>query len=291
MRKNTLIFATALASSIALAGCSKSDDSGPASPAPEAAEAQSGVTPNIAAGTAPGVAFNFDFSFVLPAKSISSIQQKHAEACAALGPARCRVTGITFDQVEQDEARGRTDFLLAPDLAFRFGNEGIAAVEKASGKLASAQVNGRDAGGEITLSQTDSAAIDAETRRIEARLAAKGLTSDERVELQRQLASLREKLRGNAQVRKDLEKSIATTPVAFNYSSEGLMDGGNTFGKAAGASWSSATTMLSMVTLLAGVALPWVLLVGLIVLLFRSPDLRRLLRRIIGGGAAPAPGE
>jgi hypothetical protein len=291
MRKNSLIFATALASTLALAGCSKSADEQASPEAAEAVKTDTGVTPKIAPGVAPGVAFNFDFSFVLPAKSLSSVQQKHAEACAALGPSKCRVTGITFEQVEQDEARGRTDFLLAPDLAYRFGNEGIAAVEKASGKLATAQVNGRDAGGEITLSQTDSAAIEAETKRLESRLAAKGLTSDERVELQRQLAAQKEKLRTNAQDRKALESSIATTPVAFTYASEGLMDGGNTFGKAAGASWSSATTMLSMVTLLAGVALPWVLLIGLIVLLFRSPDLRRMLRRLFAGSAAPAQSE
>lgn len=298
MRKNTLMLATALVSTILLGGCKSESPAPEATPEAEApaslenrADAGSGVTPGIAPGVAPGVAFNYNFSFILPAKSISSVQQKHAEACAALGVARCRVAGVQFEQENESEARGRTDFILAPDLAYRFGNDGIAAVEKASGKLANAQVNGRDAGTDIKVSQTDSAAIQAETVRIEARLAAKGLTSDERVDLQRQLADLKGQLRAQSQERRSLEATIASTPVSFTYASEGLTQGGNTFGKAASASWSSASSMLSVVALLAGIALPWLLLLVAVLLIFRSPDLRRFLRRIFGGKAVPAPGE
>ncbi|MCW1403223.1 DUF4349 domain-containing protein [Novosphingobium sp. MW5] len=298
MRKNTLMLATALVSTTLLAGC-KSEEPPTAEATPEVeapaqesrADTAPGVTPAITPGVAPGVAFNYTFAFTLPAKSISTVQQKHAEACAALGASKCRVTGVSFEQESEDKAGGRTDFMLAPDLAYRFGNEGIAAVEKASGKLANAQVNGRDAGSEIKLSQADSASLQAEIARIEQRLAAKGLTGDERAELQRQIASLRGEVRTKAQERKGLESEIATTPVSFTYSSQGVLDGGNTFGKAASASWSSASTMLSMVALFAGVLLPWVLLAALIVLLFRSPDLRRVLRRVFGGRTAPAPIE
>ena len=93
--------------------------------------------------------------------------------------------GIPFEwpaQVEQeagklapepttrDKANGQMDFLLAPDFAQRFSAEGTSAVEAASGKLDRAAVNGEDAGTAIALSQSSSAAIEAEVARLEARL-------------------------------------------------------------------------------------------------------------------------
>ncbi|MFM5884399.1 MAG: DUF4349 domain-containing protein [Novosphingobium sp.] len=226
--------------------------------------------PGIGGADAPGVAFIYAYAFTLPTKAISAVQQDHAAACLKLGPTRCRVTGVSYEQPDEDRASGRLDFLLAPDIAHAFANEGIAAVEKAEGKLQNASVSGENAGDAIKLSQQNSAAVEAEIARIELRLQTPGLTKGERVELQQQIASLREQLRGAAQDRKTREASIATTPVTFTYASEGLVGGGHTFGRAAKASWGSFETALSFVTLVAGVALPWLLLLGLGVLAWRG---------------------
>lgn len=291
MRSPSATFAT-LVSALVLAACSaqQSDESAPASEA--AAEAGAGSAdavssesagPGIGGVFAPGVAFTYNYAFTLPAKAIAGLQQQHASTCEKLGASRCRVTGMTYRQPQEGEVEARIDFLLAPDLAHRFGSEGIVAVEAAEGKLDNATVDGENAGGAISFSQADSAAIQSEVERIELRLKAKGLTQAERAELTRRAEDLHEQLRGEAQTRRDKEASIATTPVTFAYSSEGLL-GGNTFGKAASASWSSATSLGSLVLLVAGVALPWLLLALLVGLLWRSPDLRRFLRRLFGVG-------
>lgn len=225
--------------------------------------------PAISGVVAPGVAFRYDYAFTLPGKSISQVQQQHAASCQNLGPTRCRVTGIAYDQPGEDQVTARLDLLLAPDIAHRFANDGIAAVERAEGKLDNAHVTGENAGDAIKLSQADSAANEAEIARIEARLAAKGLTSAERVELRQQVAALREQQRSQAQDRKAKEASIANTPVVFNYTSEGILTGKGTFAKAAGASWSSVQGLLAFATLVLGVALPWMLLVGGAVLAWR----------------------
>lgn len=240
--------------------------------------------PGIDGSVAPGVAFTYAYAFSLPTKAISTVQQGHAAACLKLGPTRCRVTNVSFEQPNEEEAHGQLDFLLAPDIAHAFANEGIAAVEKAEGKLQNASVNGENAGDAIKLSQQNSAAVEAEIARIELRLQAPGLTKAERVELQQQIAGLREQLRGAAQDRKAKEASIATTPVSFTYTSEGLISGSNTFGRAAKSSWSSLETMLVFLALLAGTALPWALLAGLILLAWRGLKQRRL-------AAVPAPAE
>lgn len=255
-------------------------------------EAAAAGAPDIGGAVAPGVAFRYDYTFTLPGKAISQVQQQHAQACQKLGPSRCRVTDMAYDQPGEERVSARLDFLLAPDVAHAFGNEAVAAVEAAEGKLDNASVTGENAGDAIKLSQQDSAANEAEIARIEARLAAKGLTAAERTELQQQLAALRNQQAGLAQDRRAKEAAIASTPVSFTYSSQGILSGQGTFGKAASASWSSAESMLSLALLVLGVALPWVLLIGGVVLLWRSPDLRRLLRRLFGvGQAEPARGE
>lgn len=285
--RNTALVAF-ITPALLLSACSAENAEDRAASSSEAASAPAGASaadvagPGIGGVVAPGVAFTYAYAFILPAKAVSTVQREHAAACERLGVARCRVTGMSYEQPGEDEVSARLDLLLAPDLAHSFASEGIAAVEKAEGKLDHAQVNGENAGDAIKVSQSDSAAIQAEVARLQARLAAKGLTGAERVELQQQVAGLQEQLRSQAAGRKAKEAAIASTPVSFTYASEGLLGGGNTFGKAAGASWGSMEAMLALVTLIAGVALPWLLLAGLLVLAWRG--LRRRQQTV----AAPA---
>jgi hypothetical protein len=282
MRLSKSVLLATLPSILILSACGqKAEEAAYESAATEAAAdaavSSDAAGPSVGRAVAPGVAFAFSYAFTLPTKAISGVQQEHAAACAKLGTSRCRVTGMSYEQPNEDRVSARLDFLLAPDIAHSFGSAGVALVEKAEGKLDNASVSGENAGDQIVLSQQDSAALEAEVQRIEARLAAKGLTARERAELQSQIGNLREQLRGNAQNRTDLEKTIATTPVSFAYASEGMIGGSNNFGKAASASWSSLETMLSFLTLIVGIALPWLLLIGLIVVILRSPVTRRLL--------------
>ncbi len=271
-----------------LSACSaeKAEESAPsgseAASSSAAGSAADAAGPGIGGTVAPGVAFTYAYAFTLPAKAVSPVQREHAAACERLGISRCRVTGMSYEQPGSEDVSARLDLLLAPDLAHRFASEGIAAVERAEGKLDHASVNGENAGDAILVSQSDSAAIQAEIDRLQARLSAKGLTSAERVELQQQVAGLSEQLRGQAADRKAKEASIATTPVSFRYASEGLLAGGNTFGKAASASWNSMEAAFALVTLVAGVTLPWVLLIALIVLAWRG------LRRRSAAPSRPA---
>lgn len=270
-----------LISAMLLTACSANENNA-ASEESASAQADS-AGPGISGAVAPGVAFRFAYSFVLPGDAVASVQQRHAAACQALGTARCRITALDFGQTAPDEVSASTTFLLAPDLAHRFAVEGVTAVEAANGKLDTATVNGENAGDAIRLSQQDSAATQAEIGRIEARLAAKGLTAPERVELQQQLDRMRGEIRGQVQQRREREASLASTPVEFTYASEGVLNGsGSTFGKAANASLGSLSAVLSLVMLAGGVALPWLVLFGLLVMAWRSPRLRRGLRAFAG---------
>jgi hypothetical protein len=294
-----LILATTTAL-LLVSGCSqKSEDSAAESPsvqadvAPASADQAESIAPrqagpNIGGAVAPGVAFTYQYAFTLPAKAITGVQRQHAAACERLGTARCRVTGIRYEQPGEDEVTAELDFLLAPDLAHRFGAEGIAAVEAAEGKVDQASVNGEDVGNAISLSQQNSAVNQAEVERLEARLKTGGLGKEERAELTRRVEDLRAQLRGETEVRRGKEAVIASTLVSFAYSSEGLLGSKGSFGKAAGASWGNVETVFSVMLLVLGYAFPWLLLVGVAILTWRLLKAKRQVAALAGSAASSA---
>lgn len=245
--------------------------------------------PGITIDAAPGVAFLYRYAFTIPAKAISSVQQQHAAACERLGPTRCQITGMNYSQPREGEVAARLDLLLAPDIARQFGGDSIAIVEQAEGKLEDAQVNGEDAGGAIERSQQQSAGLRAELARVEKRLIAKGLEADERAALVRRTEELRVQLRGEQQLREGKEASLATTPMSFAYSSEGLFAGSDPFGKAAENSFGSIMALGAFLLTFAGLALPWLLLVALIVLLFRFRTMKQRLAQLSATPPAADP--
>jgi Domain of unknown function (DUF4349) len=225
------------------------------------------VSPSVA----PGVAFQYQYEFRVPGEKIETVQDEHAAACETLGLSRCQITGLNFSQNENGYPEGRMDFLLDPAIARKFGRDAIASVEQAEGVLATSNVSGENVGAEIAGSQVRSAGIEAEVKRIEARLAGKGLAADERTELRRRAEELRASLGEEKAQRRTGEARIATTPVAFTYSGNMGLGGSGAFGDALSASSSSMTSMLSLMLMVLGVILPWLLPVAAILLLVKSP--------------------
>ena len=225
------------------------------------------VSPSVA----PGVAFQYQYSFRVPGEKIEAVQDEHAAACETLGLSRCQITGLNFQPGEAGYPEGRMEFLLDPSIARKFGRDAIASVEKAEGIVANSNVSGDNVGSEIASSQVRSAGIEAEVKRIEARLAGKGLANDERTELRRRAEELRDMLGGEKEARRGGEKRLATTPVVFDYSGNMGIGGAGAFGDAWSASSSSMATMFAFLLMFAGVILPWLLPVGVFVLLVKSP--------------------
>ena len=285
----------ASASLVLLAACSEApsgkeaasadsvtEAAGQAAPAAADAEsARSSDAPGFSTTAAPGVAFAYSYAFSLPGDAISDVQHRHAAACEELGAQRCQVTGMDFQQDQGGTVSARLDFLVAPDIAHRFGKDALDAVREADGELANAEVSGDDVGSQIDASQVRSAGLEAELARIEKRLASAGLSTQERTTLLARADELRSSLQGEQVSRVSGEKRLATTPMTFAYASKGLFAASDDpLGNAATSSLGSMEQTLAVLLTLLGLVLPWLLLAGLLLLAWKG------LRRTAPSAAA-----
>ncbi|BBB08554.1 DUF4349 domain-containing protein [Sphingopyxis sp. EG6] len=269
------------AMALALVGCSEqsSDEASTGTAtdteAPAVAEesADAAAAPRIGIEAAPGVAFDYAYTFRLVDKHIARVQEEHAAACETLGVQRCRIVNVRYQLSDEKLVEAQTQFKLEPGIARRFGANAIASVEKAEGVLADASVAGEDVGTNILASQQRSAGSEAEIARLESRLKAGGLDKRERAELLSQISQLRGQLGDERQSRRTGEARIAWTSVAFNYVSDGGLPGighENPFANAGETLMRSGSTALTFVLTLGAAVLPWGILLALLIAFWRS---------------------
>jgi len=190
--------------------------SAPAGVAPPPAMVAPG---GIAVTAAPGVAFNYHYAFRLPSTSIAAVQEKHAQACEALGILHCRITGMRYRLIGENNVEAMLAFKLDPAGARAFGKGGIGIVEAARGTLVDAEITGTDAGAEIDRLKVARARATDEQKRLEAELAKPKLSQEERAELQRQLADIVRTIGATNDSTAEQRESLATTPMVFDYGS------------------------------------------------------------------------
>ncbi|MBL0917015.1 MAG: DUF4349 domain-containing protein [Sphingopyxis sp.] len=277
MRNKLLAGAMALA----LIGCSeKAADEAALNETPaaesvseEAGSADAAATPRIGTEAAPGVAFDYAYTFRLADDRISKVQEEHAAACETLGVQRCRIIDVRYQLSDEKLVEAQTQFKLEPGIARRFGAGAIESVEKAEGVLADASVAGEDVGTEILASQQRSAGSEAEISRLEERLKAGGLGKAERAEILAQISELRGQIGDERQSRRTGEARIAWTSVAFNYVSDGGLPGighENPFANAGETRMGSGRPALTFVLTLGAAILPWGILFALALAFWRS---------------------
>lgn len=206
-----------------LAGCSKAPDGTDAPAASDTAGA-----PGIAVTAAPGVAFNYRYGFRLPPRAIAAVQEAHASTCEKLGITRCRITGMDYRVVGENDIRGSLRFKLDPAIARAFGKRGIDIVQDAKGTLVSAEITGTDAAEAIERAGGTQAEAAAAVARADAALARSHASAEERAELQRQRAAAATAARDAAATAADNRASLARTPMTFDYESGDAVRGFDT---------------------------------------------------------------
>jgi hypothetical protein len=268
--------------------------------APVAADAASGTQsrtaggPNISPTAAPGVAFNYRYSYALAAQRVAELQEAHAAMCERLTVARCRITGMNYQVLGPEDIQARLELKLDPAVARHFGREATAAVLQADGMLTENQISGVDAGSQIRQAGQDITRLRADLTRIEQQLARGGIGTDERAELQAQAEELRERIRALGDQRQATQETLATTPMVFNYGSGDLVPGyrpPESLGEALEEAWkdfrNGATVLLAALIRIA----PWLitlLIIGLLALWARR---RWFPKKTPAATAEAAPAE
>ena len=259
---------------LGIAACNKAADGGSDGQSANAAEEISTVSaeasdaaagdqpPAIDPAIMPGVAFDYQFAFSLPEKSIGAMQAEHGRLCARIGVSQCRVVGLTFNKARNGDVQADMTFKLDPALALNFTRDATDLVNRADGKLETSQVEGSNVGDTIVKDDKSVQAKKAELARIDAEMRILGLSKARRSELSQQASAIRESLDGLRQKRDDNVESLANTPVRFSYEpNETILgfDRGSPVQQGLSSSNASLNAFLTFVALILGTLWPWAL--------------------------------
>lgn len=143
----------------------------PASMSADSAQGRAAGGPNIAPTAAPGVAFNYNYSYALAFQRVAELQERHAAMCEQLTVARCRITGMRYEVLGPNDIRASLELKLDPAIARTFGREASAAVLQADGMVTETVISGVDAGSQIRQAGTDITRLQADLARIQQQLA------------------------------------------------------------------------------------------------------------------------
>lgn len=194
-------------------------------PAPGAQAGRAAAGPNVSPTAAPGVAFNYRYAFALAAPRVAELQERHAQMCERLTAARCRITGVHYEVISPEDIEARLELKLEPGSARLFGRQATDAVREAGGMSTETEISGIDVGTGIRQTGRNIDQLNAELRRIEARLAQQNLPGYEREQLENEARNLREQITRLGEVREADQETLATTPMVFQYGSGSLVPG------------------------------------------------------------------
>ena len=179
--------------------------------------------PDVRQGSAPGVAFNYRYSFRLEAERVAEAQQEHQRLCERYGIARCRIVGMTYRAANEDDIEATLSLRVDPAIAGQFGREGVQAVLNADGVLADSEISGTEVASQIASTGRTLAELTAQLEQVEARLRTANNAS--KGQLEYEAATLRQQIRDLRAHREGQQRSLATTPVTFRYGSGNLAPG------------------------------------------------------------------
>lgn len=241
----------------ALAGCSKAPDG-------------DGVGPQLGNATSSTLAFTYAYRLTLPARSIDRVQEAHAAACEALGPPRCRITGMRYSVDASGGVSAELTARVAAPLARRFGREAIAVAEREGASLTGADIGGSETSPDDAAAGSIAGDAQADLARIDRELARSDLPAAERATLQAQRAERLADQRGATRVAAGTRASIATAPVSFSYTTGHGAGFLNQLREAGDTALASATVTLGALLWLLAVLGPPAVAVLALVLLWRA---------------------
>ena len=268
------------------ANATEAADTGPAemTVAPRQPTREAG--PEIRPESAPGVAFNYRYSFRLAADRVAEAQQEHQRLCERFGVNRCRVTAMVYRAANADDVEAMLALRVDPAIAGQLGRESVQAVTNAEGRLADSEITGTDVGSNIEAADRSLAQLTARLAELEARIRTANVS--DKGQLEYEAEALRQQIRDLRNTREGQQRSLATTPMLFRYGSGDLAPGPApepSLRDALGETGDDFVYSLTMLLIVFVRLLPWAVAALLIWGVFRQ------LRRRFGLKVPPAASE
>lgn len=282
--------------SLVLAGCGQPADESAADAAAEATEAvelakpaappaareqaaASGQQPTAPAGV-PMLAYSYSYGIEAPAKGVRLLVSRHEAACIAAGPSICQMTSAQVQEVGDDQVRGSLSLRATPAWLRRF-RDGLSGDARAEGgRVVESNVSSEDLSRQIVDTEAALRAKSTLRDRLVALLANRPGKLSELLELERELARVQQEIDATQSQLEVMRARVAMSELTITYASSGMLGEpgalspiGEALGDVAGI---LAGTLAFMIRLVA-VLLPWVLLIGGVLWIFRKrlPKLRR----------------
>lgn len=244
--------------------------------------------PGIDTTAAPDVAFDYRYGFRLESDRIAEVQDQHQQLCERYTLARCRITGMTYRTVSEDDVQATMSFSVDPAIARQFGRDAVQRVNAAEGTVTESEITGTDVGTQIRSTGRSLAQLEADLARIETRLQGMTAASAEKSQLNYEAAQLRAQIRALRESNEANQESLATTPILFRYGSGAYAPGEARQPSLTETARDSGEDALYGLTLLLRVLImlaPWALVAGLAWFLIR------LIRRRLFPALPEAGGE
>ncbi len=191
-------------------------------PSPQGQASREGG-PDIRPSDAPGVAFSYRYAFRLAADRVAEAQQEHQRLCEQLSVSRCRITGMTYRQANEDDVEAMLAVRVDPAIAGQFGRESVQAVLAADGTLTDSEITGTDVSGDIRSTGRTLTELTARLEQVEARL--RTARPADKGQLEYEAGLLRDQIRDLRSHREGQQQSLATTPILLRYGSGDLAPG------------------------------------------------------------------
>jgi hypothetical protein len=254
---------------------------------PAAGAAANTSAPIVAA--APQIAYEYSYSFRLPADALAKVQAKHEALCDSLGPTRCRVIDMKRSAGEGDYASGSLELAVASNIARAFGARLSEAADADGATLADSAITAEDLSKQIVDTEARLRQRTLLATRLTELLATRKGTVAELVEAERGVAQVQEEIDQARSWLVQMRGRVAMSKLSVSYSSASPAGGGfaepirTSIGQAGAILGYSFATLITAVVALG----PWLALIWLGWWLWRRRR-RRIEAAYEEDGAPPA---
>ncbi|MGS1016816.1 DUF4349 domain-containing protein [Allosphingosinicella humi] len=239
------------------------------SPASEPAPAQQGGAPVEVA--LPQIAYTYSYTFRLRSDAVTSIQERHAKMCEALGPARCRVVDLKRSAGSGDYVTGSLTLQVAAPIAGRFGEELVANAAAVEGETIDRGIAAEDLSKQIIDTSARIKTKEILVERLTKLLETRSGNIAQAVEAERAINGAQEELEQARAWLAEMRGRVAMSTFQIEYQSGAPLGGGfsDPIREAfAGVGEMTGRNVAIAITLVAAI-LPWALLLALTLGLYR----------------------